>query len=100
MNVEQKNVQKEKQEDVPCKEEDKCIGRGCTKIHKPQIGCCKTCSTETNLRCNRCKQVYYCGKECQRKDWKEGYHKRICRSTKEKEKEEKEEDEVSIHFCS
>ena len=27
-------------------------------------------------KCSRCKKIYYCGKECQRKDWKK--HKGTC----------------------
>ena len=32
---------------------------------------CNTCAnTEKELlRCTRCKAVYYCGSECQKKDW-------------------------------
>jgi hypothetical protein len=31
-------------------------------------------------RCSGCRQAYYCGKECQVRDWKEGGHKEVCRS--------------------
>lgn len=34
----------------------------------------------THLRsCSRCKKAYYCGAECQRKQWKVGGHKQHCR---------------------
>ena len=33
--------------------------------------------TENKLeRCSGCKRVYYCGRECQRKDW--AVHKLVC----------------------
>ena len=38
---------------------------------------CKECSKIGRLfKCSRCKDVYYCSKECQKKDWK--LHKIIC----------------------
>ncbi|GAB67522.1 MYND finger domain protein [Plasmodium cynomolgi strain B] len=38
---------------------------------------CEHCYTEKNLkRCGKCKKVYYCSIECQRKDFV--FHKRIC----------------------
>eukprot|EP01031_Cornospumella_fuschlensis_P037888 gene37888-46025_t len=43
--------------------------RECSICHKKQgvahLGCCK-----------QCKVVYYCGRECQRKDWKQ--HRQLC----------------------
>ena len=44
---------------------------------------CSFCKmTESQLkktfkRCSRCRGVYYCGEECQKKDWKND-HKRLC----------------------
>lgn len=29
-----------------------------------------------NLKCSKCKCVYYCSQDCQKKDWKE--HKEVC----------------------
>ncbi|SCP05239.1 MYND finger protein, putative [Plasmodium ovale] len=38
---------------------------------------CETCYTEKNLkRCGKCKKVFYCSIECQKKDFI--FHKRIC----------------------
>ena len=31
-------------------------------------------------RCSGCRQAYYCSKECQVRDWKEGGHKEVCKS--------------------
>ena len=31
------------------------------------------------LLCSRCKEAAYCSKECQKKDWKEGDHKSVCK---------------------
>lgn len=38
---------------------------------------CAKCGREGRLmRCARCRVVYYCSKECQRKDWE--HHRRAC----------------------
>ncbi len=37
---------------------------------------CSVCSSEGAKKCSRCKTQYYCGKECQRKDYK--MHREIC----------------------
>ncbi len=39
---------------------------------------CIYCGTKSDepLRCSRCKRAYYCGAECQKKDWKG--HKEAC----------------------
>ena len=39
----------------------------------------KDCTEAGTLRCSKCKKVYYCSKECQRKDWKNNNHARICK---------------------
>lgn len=39
---------------------------------------CAVCSKDADLRCSRCKQVWYCGKEHQVQDWKQGDHKKVC----------------------
>ena len=40
---------------------------------------CQTCGrAENTKKCGACDKVYYCGKECQRKDWKQ--HKLVCRN--------------------
>ena len=44
--------------------------------------CCNKSRRELGLKhllnCARCKKTYYCGKECQRKQWTAG-HKELCR---------------------
>jgi hypothetical protein len=51
------------------------------------------------FRCTRCKERYYCGKECQLQDWKD--HKRVCRKVDDKDTGEMEErvdgEEVQAH---
>ncbi|CAA9989312.1 MYND finger protein, putative [Plasmodium knowlesi strain H] len=50
-----------------------------TAITAPTVrpNVCEHCYTEKNLkRCGKCKKVYYCSIECQRKDFV--FHKRIC----------------------
>jgi hypothetical protein len=47
-------------------------------IHKSTtpIRKCRVCKAKSTTRCSRCKNVYYCGVECQTKHWKE--HKKNC----------------------
>jgi hypothetical protein len=58
---------------------------------------CRQCEGASNLRCLRCKQVWYCGRECQRKDWKT--HKHKC---KERVAQTVEDDDnaVLVHSCA
>ncbi|KAJ6254008.1 ankyrin repeat-containing protein [Anaeramoeba flamelloides] len=59
---------------------------------------CNVCNKTKGLSiCTSCKEVYYCGKECQRKDWKN--HKEKClkegeKKEKGKEKEKKNNNEL------
>lgn len=52
---------------------------------------CQVCGTIATQRCSRCKNVWYCSRECQLKQWKE--HKAMCdvfsttRTEAEKEKD-------------
>ncbi|GAW81998.1 hypothetical protein, conserved [Plasmodium gonderi] len=52
-------------------------GDSSTSIQNEKPNACEHCYTEKNLkRCGKCKKVYYCSIECQRKDFV--FHKRIC----------------------
>jgi len=50
------------------------------------VGACKVCAgckrTESApgifKSCKACRLVYYCGKECQVRDWKQGGHRKVC----------------------
>ena len=37
---------------------------------------CPVCDEVAKNRCSRCTNIWYCGRECQRKDWKQ--HKKEC----------------------
>jgi len=41
-------------------------------------GSCPACGKLATTKCTACKQVYYCNRECQRKNWK--VHKPVCKS--------------------
>ncbi len=43
--------------------------------------CCSMCSKDPVKACSKCKVQYYCGKQCQMKDWK--FHKKICSDLQE-----------------
>ena len=48
---------------------------------------CRICNNLSSQRCVRCKQVWYCGRDCQAKDWKE-QHKQECNENVKEEKKE------------
>lgn len=39
---------------------------------------CGRCGAAARFACNACEMIAYCGKSCQRMDWKYGPHKRVC----------------------
>ncbi|CAH0756183.1 unnamed protein product [Diatraea saccharalis] len=45
--------------------------------------CCAVCYQQTNRRCGRCLNIYYCNKDHQRQDWKR--HKTECGPKKSKQ---------------
>lgn len=46
-------------------------------------GTCDACGKcafgRKRLRCSRCKGAFYCSKDCQKADWSQGNHKRVCK---------------------
>jgi hypothetical protein len=53
---------------------------------KPQdfnLNTCKVCGIFSNQCCSKCKLAFYCGKEHQTFDWKEGKHKYVCKESNE-----------------
>ena len=39
---------------------------------------CGSCNQPSKTKCSRCKLIYYCGVDCQKKDWTS--HKKFCKS--------------------
>ena len=56
----------------------KKIQRKLWKKANPPVYSCVVCATPTKTSCKVCREVYYCGHECQKKHWKE--HKGSCKS--------------------
>ena len=52
-----------------------------TAILSDLYSICRVCGKkgEGYKQCSRCTCVYYCGVDCQRKDWKENGHKEECK---------------------
>jgi hypothetical protein len=42
---------------------------------------CKLCGSPSELRCNGCHEIHYCGQACQKKDW--SVHKHLCKTFKD-----------------
>lgn len=53
---------------------------------------CANCGKDASNRCSRCKQEWYCGKDCQKLRWKEhkGFCAKLANLTKENEENESE----------
>ena len=56
----------------------KKIQRKLWKQANPPVYSCVVCATPTKRSCQVCREVYYCGHECQKKHWKQ--HKGSCKS--------------------
>lgn len=50
-------------------------------------GTCSHCHKQVEVlnRCSACKSVAYCGKECQKEDWKN--HKAVCKAKRKADEE-------------
>lgn len=49
------------------------------KVAKVERVCANTgCGQKPQRCCSRCRAVFYCSPECQRKHWKEGGHRKYC----------------------
>jgi len=47
---------------------------------KPKEKECSQCGSQSKMRCSACLQVFYCSKDCQKKDWP--VHKQLCTTLK------------------
>ena len=54
---------------------------------------CKVCEAPSNQRCLRCKQAWYCGRDCQSQDWKS--HKKECKKVVKEETASAPDDEAA-----
>lgn len=48
------------------------------KLCESVVSQCMVCDKQTTKYCARCKNVYYCSRECQNLDWKR--HKKTCKN--------------------
>ena len=47
------------------------------------LGPCGFCASEAKVKCANCKSIYYCDRNCQKRDWK--VHKKSCNVQKVQE---------------
>jgi len=52
---------------------------------------CGNCQKEASKRCSKCKQEFYCTRECQVQHWKE--HKKVCKPLGKEESIDKSNDD-------
>lgn len=62
---------------LPLCDKTSCAQNATAGQKRADVGACEVCGKiEGTKRCSGCKQLSYCGKECQKKDWKR--HKTYC----------------------
>ena len=47
-------------------------------LNQNDTGPCGFCGAEAIVKCARCKAIYYCDRNCQKRHWKE--HKKVCKN--------------------
>ena len=72
-----------------------CQAQSSTAKDPSKKSCAQCGSTKSSvegkkklLTCSQCKFTYYCSSECQKKHWKEGGHKKICKKLAKASKKE------------
>ena len=58
-----------------------CGDRGSAKTGGA-VACCGVCNVAASSVCQTCREIVYCSRECQRKDWPT--HKGVCSRIKER----------------
>ena len=60
----------------PCEETIESLSNA--GIHFVLTGKCSVCGAESTSRCAGCFAVFYCGADCQKRDWRANDHKARC----------------------
>ena len=67
-------------------------------VDKPPLFCSACCVSKVQFVCTACRSVHYCGKQCQKSDWKK--HKMLCNTISGMAKERDEKIEEKCSFVS